>query len=1430
MAFVEQTLELNRLLSEWRSCDRNNQSPTFVLKCISALLEKELTNYLLLDPDPFDDMRPNVSDNTYTYGHLLKILYDDEEFIMKLLTSYLFNTENDFELNCCAARQVLAMIDVLSGTEIFQDVETHVGRLLTWAEKEKEPLRSYACGLLSVAMQMPECPGMFKERNATLVPLLIRRLSYLSDLNVDCPFVEEIPLDKPCSGKNTSFKLNKRRTTDKKDIEISGMSGTSVHGMPSSSTPLSIKKRKLSTVQKGLEYRKPVRCTCPLTVGGQQQLILKYLHPMGEYQELLPIAFELNVIDLIYHYINPHVQTDPILACYALLFLSSLLCHKKFIVEFIVRGGIQRILEITLPSTVATISSLCLYYVAYSEDALERMCLLPQQTLHCLTEYLLWLLECAHVSGRCHSSLFFSMTFSFRAILNLFDSMDGLRKVINMISTLRILRLAESDLSTDDNVFLDREMAKNACLTLRKYVEAHIGIIADEYKRAAARDKGNPLPTPVPAYKSMHNSATTLQGNIEFVMENHFESLSEKQFCDRVIKLNTPGLLLQLVVFASKWKNYNNRVDVMVSALESLSALSASKKVSLTFCQQIEVSANETHSGMKILLQAVEGNLVQDIYVQKAALMCICNCVSSKTINVSGSIKYEVRKSEIKREYPISDVLKKIWLDIRLNNGIKIILSLLHIKSPITEADSVRALACKTLYGLSNDHLICQILGKLPIFHNEQLNLLMREPVLSDRMDEHEKFTKYASMLIEKVTGKPLRFENYESIPNMSRITKADIIAQTKISYPQKELLAIIHDHFVQQGLLNSANILKEEANLVVDVSRSLKNDITNCTTPSAKEKRVPISRSDSCSSSFSVNITPFKSVKPMEPTFSPMPCDQIINKRFQISRPKGPSLDKIVTEYLREQHAHCSNPVSTCPPFSLLQPHRCPEPRYHDRASPNVTKRVFTRERKPRFGGTLGRKHNLRYLYSRFRSSGCIKESDDETFFTCCAWFSHSDSICLGTQTGDVKIFNSDGQEELIHSCHGAPVSTCYISRDSKLMTTSAPFGNPLGAVWNLNYADDGTASMDLKLELFEDNFVQFSQFEDRIIGTDDITAHVYDLETGQLTRTLFDQRNANHYSKNFACFGPGDDLVLNDGCLWDVRAKKMIHKFDKFNDYVSGIFHPLGLQIIINSEVWDVRTYQLLDTCPALDMCRITFSCDNSVIYGVKHIANDANIPIEHNGMLGPYESSFRTFDSHDYSPIGTVDVKKTIFDLKPNPTDQILAVLENGGTMSSLDLDTTCRYYEIGRMKHAGEEDSDEDQDDGDDHSVSNRDLDDVVTLFSNIFDNDEFEDNDDLESWLDDNDDDNDTEQAVDIDTEEDEDQVEVGDDVDQAGTESEETEAEVENEDVVPEASEDEYTVTEENTEEDTDDIIDDSDDLSDIDIEIFDDFDPNSLE
>lgn len=38
-------------------------------------------------------------------------------------------------------------------------------------------------------------------------------------------------------------------------------------------------------------------------------------------------------------------------------------------------------------------------------------------------------------------------------------------------------------------------------------------------------------------------------------------------------------------------------------------------------------------------------------------------------------------------------------------------------------------------------------------------------------------------------------------------------------------------------------------------------------------------------------------------------------------------SLEDIVSFYLRDQHSRCRKPVLTVPEFSLLKPHKCPEP-----------------------------------------------------------------------------------------------------------------------------------------------------------------------------------------------------------------------------------------------------------------------------------------------------------------------------------------------------------------------------------------------------------------------------------------------------------------------------------------------------------------------
>jgi len=179
----------------------------------------------------------------------------------------------------------------------------------------------------------------------------------------------------------------------------------------------------------------------PLTLATRQMLILRYLTPMGEYQEFLCHVFEQNALDLILKYINVRETKDSRLAFEALKYLASLLCHKKFSIEFLNVGGLQRLLDVPRPSVAATGVSICLYYLAYCEDAMERVCLLPKHIISDLVTYALWLLERSHDSGRCHATMFFGFSFPFKVILEEFDAQDGLRKLFNVVRNIQCLCL-----------------------------------------------------------------------------------------------------------------------------------------------------------------------------------------------------------------------------------------------------------------------------------------------------------------------------------------------------------------------------------------------------------------------------------------------------------------------------------------------------------------------------------------------------------------------------------------------------------------------------------------------------------------------------------------------------------------------------------------------------------------------------------------------------------------------------------------------------------------------------------------------------------------------------------------------------------------------------------------------------------------------------
>ncbi|XP_047741540.1 DDB1- and CUL4-associated factor 1 [Hyalella azteca] len=584
----------------------------------------------------------------------------------------------------------------------------------------------------------------------------------------------------------------------------------------------------------------------PVTRDTKVLFILKYLRPVGEYQESLGNVFEYRALDLIFHYINVRKTCHARLSFEALRFLGSLLFHKKFCLEFVNRGGVQMLMQIPRPSLPADGVALCLWYLGYCEEAIERMCMLPDNVLESLIKYALWLIESGHPSGCTHSIMFFGLVFRFRAILDRFDQQDGLRKLVNVMSTMSILQnLTEEDAPDDPDEGMMWQRVKHVCLTVKNYFEAHLAIRAHHtsYQRSLSSNH-----SATPCYKPLNVSWESVTRNVEALLEG-LPLRARWEPVENFLKLNGVSIFLQVVAVVLNNRYSTHRPETAVSALDTLYICSVMPQVQMAFCEKITIPASEDFfrnvnpmeaPGFAVLVACIPETNIQPMNatpeVQRAALHVLVNCLCAP-LNRSGGASFrsvdgtpsgrKTARSSAANSVASEDIVTKSWDCVRTSNGIMYLLSLLHKKLPITDADCTRALACRALVGLSRSEAARQIMSKLPMFTQGQLQLLMREPILQEKRADHVKFQRYGLELINAVSGKAsggavatvnagvsASSASVTSDISLLSIHKADVVAQTRIGYNKRQLLQLMQMHLVKEGLHNAAMALQLEAGL----------------------------------------------------------------------------------------------------------------------------------------------------------------------------------------------------------------------------------------------------------------------------------------------------------------------------------------------------------------------------------------------------------------------------------------------------------------------------------------------------------------------------------------------------------------------------------------------------------------------------------------
>ncbi|KAJ7958685.1 DDB1- and CUL4-associated factor-like 1 [Quillaja saponaria] len=438
-------------------------------------------------------------------------------------------------------------------------------------------------------------------------------------------------------------------------------------------------------------------------------------------------------------------------------------------------------------------------------------------------------------------------------------------------------------------------------------------------------------------------------------------------------------------------------------------------------------------------------------------------------------------------------------------------------------------------------------------------------------------------------------------------------------------------------------------------------------------------------------------------------PSSQLLND-LQPNNPERLTLDSLVVQYLKHQHRQCTAPITTLPPLSLLHPHVCPEPKRSLDAPLNVTARLGTREFRFMYGGVHGNRRDRQFVFSRFRPWRTCRD-DNGALLTCITFLGDSSHIAVGNHSGELKLFDSNSNNVLeSFTSHQSPLTLVqsYVSGETQLVLSSSSQDVRL---WDATSISSGPTHMfeGCKAARFSNSGNVFAALSSETARREIL---LYDIQTSQLESKLSDtslsSTGRGHVSSQIH-FSPSDSMLLWNGVLWDRRVSGPVHRFDQFTDYGGGGFHPAGNEVIINSEVWDLRKFRLLRSVPSLDQTVLTFNARGDVIYAIlRRNIEDVMSAFHTRRCKHPLFAAFRTVDAVNYSDIATIPVDRCVLDFATEPTDSFVGLI----TMDDQDeMFASARIYEIGRRRptdddsdpddaESEEEDEDEDEEEDDD----------------------------------------------------------------------------------------------------------------------------------
>ena len=1099
-------------------------------------------------------------------------------------------------------------------------------------------------------------------------------------------------------------------------------------------------------------------------------------------KRMLRFVIQENVLELIQVLLR-WANADQPLAFDVLELAAQIVIYKKVSLAFINGGGIHLLYE--LATTTKSVSFLnapvawCFSNLAVL--SMESICQLSMSFLEGMVTHMLVLAKCKQNATRQAAITFFYESLKCPLILDLFERAGGPRIMMDILSNP----------GESQGMIKVEHVVLSLVQVINHYFRTHVAIAAHRVRQSVYGTSNNhhvrERSTSVHSINSVTSSASRLAKRqiardkpleIDDVTHNVEMHFLQTHRASAVSILNsgpwTPlehllrtgdegmtGIHLLLRTIHEACILESPRGYSITTAINALQVLRVVTLLPFTYKLVCECNVptdiqDESILGITVLLETGVGPTI-DAELISCSLEVLGNCCSPSY-------------GEDRQQRPVRRLARD-------NNALMTLLSLLRYNDTPKLADNIRYLACLVLNGLSNDIHVAQVLETLNII--QVLTKIARsEPVLVENKKIHKKLQREAVNLIQNISGTQSDGNIGDAADETNRrLLKNLIVDKTPIAFDSNELLGLIHEHLKEHGFIQAAEALKSALDTEL-------HDLPGSSGHLSWPAKYFVDSGSSSVGSKSFGFLPKQPVKRKKSAnidnkkrrrSSLGTSDVRPTKRVTcISKRPAPStstkLEKMVEDYLREQHRKCLDPVTIVPPFSLTKEHRCKKDSLHRLkfgTSYNIGMRLIERELTGRKGGIHTRAQNVRLVHGRARWTKSFKfitrndvgennDDDDEiqdTYSSLCFYKSNGyEDLLFGTNLGHVVLRSLTSchtfakwnvMEREISSVTVTPDNTRLISCSqdsgevvvSRLPSTlTSPFDmNNRKYHYNenrRNYGEDELVELwkggniaDIEIDYFGRSMIA-TALNPQPDGPY-YAANLYDLDTGSIVNTFTDKKLSSRYKWHRACFAPGtDNMILHDGLLWDVRSQKIIHKLDKLSECGMGTFRPDGTQVVVDSAVWDLRTFKLLLMCPVFENALLQFDSSSSVVYSFRPEIE----PVM--DLDDKAHSSYSVTDSSDFSNITTTDLfPQVIRGMTLSPDGQKLAIITDKGTVDTTEWDfqrRQCRVYDIGRVRPIDDDEDDHNQ--SDDESTDSE-MDDDVDVDDSSDDADDDSDNED-----------------------------------------------------------------------------------------------------